>query len=388
MAQIVQGTNWAEQLGTGLGSGLQALAQNKINQLKQRHGLGAVGYTPEQADQLSYLDPQILNQIVKQKLQEPTQEGYAQLVQALLGGEQQAPLSEAENFSMGQRGVSPQQQAPQMPGLANLFPQAFRQPQIQAQEQQKPQVQPATLTPNQEAQLLKRQQAGLPIPKRLTEKQANTLLKLGMQQQALSQKQQMAIDKETKPIYDEITRDAKAARDNDKRLDKIEEIVKRGKLSNPGFTSAVKTLSKGVFGFGIDLSHLLSADTQELNKITADFIRGAKDIFGGGRLTDADLSAFLQSVPSASMSNEGKLAVMENMRVFNNAAKLKKIAADEIIKTNGGRRPTNLDVLVEEKVGPLLDAEAAKIKARTPKQVPGTETLIGSTARAIPRLLF
>jgi len=70
--ELNQGTTLSDALGTGLGSGLAALAQQKLQQVQQRNqqqrvatGLeGIPGITPEQAQQLSNLDAPMLTQIL------------------------------------------------------------------------------------------------------------------------------------------------------------------------------------------------------------------------------------------------------------------------------------------------------------------------------------
>src|SRR6185369_11959441 len=64
-------------------------------------------------------------------------------------------------------------------------------------------------------------------------------LKLAAMQQSnqlhkekLSAKEREIVDKETKPVYDEISKGAKAAQNNNKRLDRMEQLIKEGKLNS------------------------------------------------------------------------------------------------------------------------------------------------------------
>ena len=84
--------------GTGLGQGLQILAQNKLAQIQQKQqqtqlaqGLKGLfpNANPNELHSLSSLPPEILNTYVKQKLQEPGNQSYMKALQSLLGGEQQ-----------------------------------------------------------------------------------------------------------------------------------------------------------------------------------------------------------------------------------------------------------------------------------------------------------
>jgi hypothetical protein len=358
---ILPGKSVGTEIGTGLGSvlggGLQNLANIKLQQLMQQQqqmrgipGLTSLGFSPEQAQSLAALDPQLQREVVKQKLAGPSNELFAQSLSQALGGQgpmtQQDALMQALQGSAGQAGA--QQQAP-----------------AQAQQQQ--------------------QAGALNIPAGLKPQQALQLAQLGLQRQQVASKEaradQMAVDKETLPFYKDTIKQAHAAKNNDKRLNRMEELIKTGKLSGTGFNSLIKTLSHGIFGFGIDLSGLNNPESQEFEKLSNDFIKEAKEIFGGGRLTDADLAAYLKTVPTLLLSNEGKLRVMNNMRQFNEAAKIKDNALREVIKANGGKRPRNLEILVDEIAQPQIDALADQFKQSF--QAPEDNTLVGSAFRSL-----
>lgn len=174
-------------------------------------------------------------------------------------------------------------------------------------------------------------------------------------------KEQHLAAKETKPYYDEVTKEAKAAKDNDLRLNRMEELVNKGNIRSPFYNNLFETLSHGIFGFGIDLHFLQNADTQEFRKLSNDMLKSAKDTFGS-RLTDYDVKTFLATLPTLSQSDEGKLRVINNLKIFNDMAKLKKQAMDQIIRENGNKRPANLDVLVDERISPQADQYAETFK--------------------------
>lgn len=183
----------------------------------------------------------------------------------------------------------------------------------------------------------------------------------------LSEKQQLAADKETKPYFDDVSKQAKAAKDGNMRLDRMEELVKKGNLSNPALASFLDVLERGIPLFsshiGIDLHALESIDSQEFRKLSNDFIKNAKEFFGS-RVTDQDLKAFLKTVPTLNQSNEGRLRVIQNLRSFNDIALLKKKAMNEIIAENSGERPRNLEELVDERTSDQVDAIAKNFKER------------------------
>lgn len=85
------------EAGSALGSGLEMLAQNKLQQLAQRNqqaqhakGLQSIqGISPEMAQSLSLLDPQTMQLVLKDTLARPGEQAYAQSLNQLLGGQPQ-----------------------------------------------------------------------------------------------------------------------------------------------------------------------------------------------------------------------------------------------------------------------------------------------------------
>lgn len=181
-------------------------------------------------------------------------------------------------------------------------------------------------------------------------------------------KEELENRKESKKYLAQLNKEAKVAKENDMRLDRMSELIKTGKLSSPLFHNTLKTLSHGLWGVGLDLHFLESPESQEFTKLSSDMIKGIKDIFGE-RVTNLDVESFLKTIPSLSQSNEGKQRIIRNLKISNQANKLKESTAKKIIKENGNNVPADLELLVEEQVNPKLDALAAKfIKNAEPKQ--------------------
>lgn len=194
--------------------------------------------------------------------------------------------------------------------------------------------------------------------------------------------------KESSKFYQTLSKESQGAKENNLRLNKMKELIQSGKLTSPTFAAALKSLNKGIFGFGIDLSGLLNKESQQFDKLSADFVRGAKDVFGGQRLTDNDINLFLKTVPSLTQSNEGKMAIINHLESLNRAVEVKKQTADAIIRANGGRPPANLDFIVDQIAGPELDRLAKEFIGKKTEEVAGTQTLPGALARAVPNLLL
>lgn len=319
MVQIYNEPSFGKVLGTGIAQSLNALAQNKMQQIQQRNqqkqnaqGLSSLqGFSPEMAESLSALDPQILAKVLPGIQQSQREQQFAQQFQT-------------QPEQMGVQGKN----NPLMP-------------------------------------------EGFPAPR--NSKEALELGKIAL-------KQRQVLDKETLPAYQEITREAKVAKNNDKRLDKLEKLAIKGNLGSPLANSLIDTLSHGIFGVGINLNRLKTADAQEFEKISSEFVKDAKEIFGS-RITDNDLKAFMKTVPTLSNSREGMLQIINNLKVSNAAAKVKKDVADQIISENGGSRPANFEQLVEERANPELDKLAGQFEvSKTRTEVLGSPAL-GSLAQ-------
>jgi hypothetical protein len=156
----------------------------------------------------------------------------------------------------------------------------------------------------------------------------------------------------------------------------MEELVNRGDLTRPRWHSLINALDHGIFGFGVNLHSLETADSQEFNKLSNEFLKNAKNIFGA-RITDNDVKMFMEMVPDLSQSREGKLAIIHNMKLYNEGIKIKKKASDQVVRENGGKLPFDYEARVEEIAAPALDALASRftkeerIKAEAPKQESG-----------------
>ena len=165
-------------------------------------------------------------------------------------------------------------------------------------------------------------------------------------------------NKETKEFYRETRKLSKSAKDNNMRLERMENLIQTGQLDDPIFASLLKTLGK----IKIDLTSLLSPESQEFQKLSTDFIKDVKNVFGG-RITDNEVKLFLQTIPNLSQSNKGKARVIRNLKLINNANMQKSKIMDAVIKNNGGIRPSDLEERVEESMDPILDKLAEEFKS-------------------------
>lgn len=369
MAQELQRPSLAASLGQAIGGGvnkafldiLNGIAQNKISQLEDRQQpFRAQGESPLR-------DLRLISE------QYQPQQGLSPQALDTIKESQQPSLQDA-------LGILSNQQQPKAPKQS--IEQQPRQPRA-PQQTEKPK---ATTFPKDTAKLSDKQidkilnSAGPKTPKRVqkaeqivqenpdpvkhaqvVEKQNKKISKIPK----LSEKQQLAADKETKAFFDEIHKSAKAAKEGNLRLDRMIELIKDGNLTWPSVASFLDTVEKGIplwdSNIGLDFHWLENRDSQEFRKLSNDFIKNAKDIFGA-RVTNQDLISFMKTVPTLSQTDAGKVRVIRNLRLMNEIAIVKKKAMDEIIDENDGERPRNIESLVEKRTQDQVDAISEKFK--------------------------
>lgn len=398
---------FGELLGQNLGSGLGALATYKLDQLNQNRAvdrLKKLGVSDEEADYIASL-PQ------KYQLQ----------ALGMLSGGSQEQQQDTSIQNMLQQLAPPQQQQqtpqPQMGGMGNLSAlQNLPIAELLAQLQGKPtqaspviqqQAQQSALPPQE--QPVQQQIAKPVVQEPVAKKPAEQPKAIARAKSALIgniknikdskdfRDQQKAIDKETLPLYEKIVAEKDVADASAKRLGKMETLINKGDLppaalyrfiknleENVSSTSGaavgggIGALAAGPFGAAVGagigglISPIASAlksvesglfqNTEEFEKLSTDFIRDAKSIFGN-RITDADLQVFLQMIPTLSQTDTGKKAIINNLKMFNEAAQVKYKNMKKLIHANGGKRPENLALLLEEFSKPELDVLSKAFQA-------------------------
>ena len=420
MAQIVPGTNWAEQLGQGLGVGLNQLAQNKINQLQQRHAhmqktqaYTGLGFSPQEAQALSSL-PDKLQQLIipaylerggagaQQQEQPQEQAGIEQLLQQ---PQQQMGQASPQAIQQNLAGMPKQFQVnPMENALQSILGQGQRQP-VQSSSVGG-QVQAAPIIQQQEAakaiapalskaERISQHQAKRPsITEVLSRPSAKEIQAERKAEAKLKPEQSKAIEAEAKPYIKKLTLEKDQADFAGPRLNEMKRLIKRGKLPSAAEYKILKGLEEmnplvtsgagaalgaglGAFGgpLGITAGYGLGStvgagigavlgpvatilhnfnkatfakDEEKFEKLSASFLKGMKDIFGA-RISNAEMNAFLTSIPTLGQTDAGKLSVIEDMELFNKAAEVKYKAMRQIIKENGGVPPANLQDQVEER---------------------------------------
>lgn len=344
--QAIFDTNAGGRLGAALGTGLNQLAQHKLAQLSKQYEIQsqksqfAQGLAPilgqDTANFLSNLSPQERNHALQnigslmQLNQQPGQQEQMGGV-AALGGQQ--PEQQM-----------PEQQQQMSPQRAKLLQDVFTSPQE------------------------KREREKLELAKRSSN------------------------IKETKQYVDSLKTMEKAAKESDLRLKRMTSLIERGKLPNAGiwsFLTKIEDLGPlatagagaalgavvpvvgpvigGIVGgmssplAGAAKSYIKSGspDIEEFEKLSADFIKNAKQYFGS-RLTDADLRAFMQTVPTLMQTNAGKKKVIQNLSALNELAQIESKAARSIIAENSGIPPIDIEQQVKDKIKDKIDKVAKR----------------------------
>jgi hypothetical protein len=172
--------------------------------------------------------------------------------------------------------------------------------------------------------------------------------------QDISLREQELIDKETEEGYKNTVHAYKAAQTQKMELARLRELNRAGKLPSGGKWALMKKV-------GLDIPALLSADAQEFEKISTGFMKNMKDMFGA-RILQTEVDNFLKTIPSLMQTPEGRERVISNMESIADAAKIRFDIMRELKKENGGRRPRDMEELIEERASKQLDELAEQFK--------------------------
>jgi flagellar motor protein MotB len=405
MQIIPRGQNFFGELGTGLGelAGLKLGQLVKQHEQKKERSQFAEQFAPilgkDTANFLSNLSPEERKYALQNvssliQLNEPpssreqaSQLGGLHSMQQLAQNNQQQPqqnqLQQAlqqyfNNPTLGQQQGYDYSQGQQQPEQQQLQPQQQTQNQQQLTPERAKLIEDLLLSPQEKRERQKLEFAREKedrAERRATEKEARV--------------EQLAADKETKKYFENALELEKAADFSDIRLGKMENLIKKGGLPVSGFYNLFKSLEESVspaYGaaagaaaggytggpigaaIGSAIGGLISPvgtllrfaqrktspNTEEFEKLSNDFIKDAKTIFGS-RITDADLKAFMATIPTLGQTDEGKLAIINNMKMFNKGSRIRAEAVKDAIRENDNRRPANLQLIVEDRIRPQLD---------------------------------
>jgi hypothetical protein len=157
--------------------------------------------------------------------------------------------------------------------------------------------------------------------------------------------------KRVSDLATEVEKNYSTARNEDIRLERMQELSNKGDVSTPAMIKALDTL-------GLPIGILSNPETEEYRKLETDFIRDARDIFPGGRITNYEIQSYLKTIPTLMNSKDGREAIIRNRKLLNEAKKVRYEEYKKILKENGGRKPSNMGILLEERTSDkVMDIE-------------------------------
>lgn len=367
-----------QSLGTGLSAGLQGLAEAKMQQLQRQHAQKQL--EPIFGSQVSALLQSLPPEVQKSAFQNIG--SLLQLKEQLGGGaaQQEQPFS-PHNLSSEQKDqirahlatvkdLPVEQRAKAEQLLGPVQQQAFGQ----------------SIAPSKTGNLIediftspheKREQRKLEIEEE----------KLAHKKSSEELRRESEAFKETKEERREIIAKKNSAKERLEDLNRMQELEQEGKLDTPGYVEFLKRT-------GLEIPALLNPGSEEFNKIANNFIRDAKEYYGG-RVTNLEMEQFLQTIPQLSQSPEGRKRVISNLKRLSNMAVATYDAYQELRSENKGIPPLDLiekvDERMEKKRGAIVkkfkDDLAKPVPAGQNKMITGLQTVLGSVIGAPGKLL-
>ena len=325
-------------LGRGLGQGLQQLVGGKLEQLKTQQALSTLGISPQQAQGISNLPPQLRDVVAKQIMQQQNNLGFARNLAGLTG-----------------------------------------QPSVSGQEGQPSNLQTVSnMLPGQN-------QAGMDINQLAKFKPEQQLKIAEMNRQSNLQNTKIALN-ETKTYRDELDKAASNTREDYEGLKAQKSLVESGKLMGPK-SAFLLDLVGNYLNFDENMKTAFkNGETQVFEKLNVPYFRSLKDSYGS-RPTQWDAQQFQKGFASIYQTKAGKEVILENMM---NKAEIKiqeQKIKDAIIRRNGGIPPLDLRSQVDEQLQPFRDQQYKKLQKTTsdiltkqyaPKQIADKGTMVTS----------
>jgi hypothetical protein len=383
--------------GDSFSRGMQKLINIHLQDVAQRHQrtelsdiLSKSGYSPEDSQLISMFDskPEVqfkLMQILKPQPAQAKQEGdqlsqiLGQFAPSVQQSMQQAPQQQQDPYGLSQAIAQATQQQPQQQpqalpgGLEKILAPYNPMDQLVSQQlgnqsrMQQPLAKPVAhenlpipeiagpVGPKARPEKIVPKEA--PARKTAAERITNTegltpAQQLQREKMLVHQKEHEDVEtrekfKFSKKYKEDISSKAAAARENNMRLDRMKTLNNKDQLMHP-------LLYTGLKGVGLDIEALQNPDTIEFNKLTNDFQKNARAIFGS-RVTNFELAQFMRTIPTLSQTKEGRDRIIRNLKLFNKAVLVTKEAMDDILKEHNNVPPYDLDTLVDRRIGSQLE---------------------------------
>lgn len=393
-----QRPTFGRSLLSGIGHGLERLAERKLHEITSRKalpGLEMLGFTRDQAERLLTLDPVMQQEIIREKMQEPSRNAYAKALHAaqdtsgfpaqFVGSSgYQQPMQE-EVGAMGIQEAAPETQRPPM---AKSIKQHYGESLLgmpQAQQQESAPESPAAIskiTHPKEAQTLR-----LPLQQGVTSPQ-DIVARRAQQQESpksflegsLNEKQLLEVSKlraerdkaervairhqykETAGLLHELFEEKKHSRDKLEKLEQFQELTEKGQLDTPGY---IEFLSNS----GLDIPTLMSPDSEQFQKLQAEQLKDIGRTFKGS-ITNTEIHQYLKTIPSLLQSPEGRKRLIAMQKLEERAKIAYADTASKIISENRGVPPLDLEWAIDQRVGPALERLSIQFRKDLEKPVP------------------
>lgn len=199
--------------------------------------------------------------------------------------------------------------------------------------------------------------------------------KLALKEKQMSQAEKLAAFKETKAERKEISDKARAAKQNLHDLERLEELNKENKLDTPGYYSFLERS-------GFNIPALMDPSSQEFQKISYNFMRDAKAVFGA-RISNMEIENFLKTLPSLSQSPAGRSRVIANLKYISRANLAYREALKEIMQENKGVPPMDLSEQIDDRIDSRLNAISKKFKKDLEKPIPPAQHRLATFGQAL-----
>lgn len=346
------GGDLGSAIGNGLSSGIQNLANAKLQKITQQHeygkkvrGLEALGI--KDADKLAHLDDETLQLVMKEKIQEPSRQAYSQSLSSLLGGDQQKIPNQQNDIPDEIRNITPEQKQELSRYLVSP----------EAAEQYKPEELEKIAKYLTTGEGLKPQQTNKPSSGGLNEKQATDLAKIGLdvrkmeetkkehQEKAATEKQKI-INEQNAPYVGMLNKGVALADEIEPILDQMNSLIAGGKVANS---------AEGAFKPKL----LQNAETQEFESLGDKL--ATLEAQNSGVATNFKINFARRFKPNLADKPQAQLAKIENIRKRVNEIRLRNKIKDEIISENDEQQPPNIQSKINDRLETLK---------KTPPEVP------------------
>jgi len=340
-ANFTQG--FSKATGSLLGSGLEYLAQNKLNQMKFQN-LVSQGYSPEQAKHLLWMDDaklqhEAMGQFAQANalkgIQEQDEEvpQETQFNQYAMGNGEQAQPQEQQN-----QGISPEimqllSQGNKAPALGML--QQFAQPQQQKPAEIQPkagEVSPtqANAGPRKKVQPTEAQLLGQALSKGA-----------GKTATGVNDKQQAAIDKSQAAYNKNLDSRLQALRDITDKAGKLKELLEKGAEDE-------SQVGSGWTGYAGSFAPRILGSASEQFATTADDVAAALTSLDRGVQTISKIRFNQQRKPNLGQTRLTQEERVEELLDYGRKGFLEEDLRNHLVESNGGKNPENLSGKVKK----------------------------------------